>query len=79
MKENMNSEALFQVKNLTVEYHSGDAIIHAVTEQQDINAVLPPAAAVILIVLSIALTLIGGIIPSRKAAHSDPVSALRSE
>ena len=56
-----------------------NAIIHAVTEQQDINAVLPPAAAVILIVLSIALTLIGGIIPSRKAAHSDPVSALRSE
>ena len=31
MKENMNSEALFQVKNLTVEYHSGDAIIHAVS------------------------------------------------
>ena len=56
-----------------------NAIIHAVTEQQDINAVLPPAAAVILIVLSIALTLIGGIIHSRKAAHSDPVSALRSE
>ena len=44
-----------------------------------INAVLPPSAAGILILLSIVLTLIGGIIPSRKAARSDPVTALRSE
>ena len=31
------------------------------------------------ILLSVVLTLIGGIIPSRKAAKSDPVTALRTE
>jgi len=56
-----------------------NAIIHAVTGQYGVNAALPPAAGVLLVLLSIALTLIGGIIPSRKAAHSDPVAALRSE
>ena len=54
-------------------------ILHALTEQERINAILPPFAAGILILLSIVLTLIGGIIPSRKAAKSDPVTALRSE
>lgn len=54
-------------------------ILHLLTGQENVNAILPPAAAGILILLSIALTLIGGIIPSRKAAKSDPVTALRSE
>lgn len=54
-------------------------IIHSVSGQNDINAILPPLGAVILILLSIVLTLIGGIIPSRKAAKSDPVTALRSD
>jgi ABC-type antimicrobial peptide transport system permease subunit len=53
-------------------------ILHSLTGQ-DIRAILPPLAIVILILLSIVLTLIGGIIPSRKAAKSDPVAALRSE
>lgn len=56
-----------------------NAILHALTNQPNINAILPPAAAGILILLSIVLTLIGGIIPSRKAAKSDPVTALRAE
>ena len=56
-----------------------NAIMHSLTGHQEINAILPPAAAGILILLSILLTLIGGIIPSRKAAKSDPVAALRSE
>ncbi len=42
-------------------------------------AKLPPRAAVILVDLSIVLTVIAGIIPSRKASSSDPVEALRSE
>ena len=57
----------------------GNAILHSLTGQENINAILPPLAAFILILLSIVLTLIGGIIPSRKAAKSDPVTALRSE
>ena len=56
-----------------------NAILHSLTGQENINAILPPAAAGILIILSIVLTLIGGIIPSRKAAKSDPVAALRSD
>ena len=52
-------------------------IIHAVNE--DINAVLPFEGGTILVILSVILTLIGGIIPSRAAAKKDPVLALRSE
>lgn len=40
---------------------------------------LPFGAAVILVAISILLTLIAGIIPSRMAAKKDPVIALRSE
>ena len=54
-------------------------VIHIVTNNQNITAVLPFMAGIILIVLSTILTLIGGIIPSRKAAKQDPVLALRSE
>ena len=57
----------------------GNALIHHLAGTNDISAVLPVVPAVILIVLSIVLTLIGGIIPSRKAAKSDPVTALRTE
>ncbi len=42
-------------------------------------AVLSPLAAVILVLISVCLTLISGIIPSRAAAKKDPVVALRSE
>ncbi|MBR2714797.1 MAG: ABC transporter permease, partial [Ruminococcus sp.] len=56
-----------------------NAIIHQLTGIETINAFLPPVAAAILIVLSIILTLIGGLIPSKKAAKKDPVTALRSE
>ena len=54
-------------------------IVHKLADMTGINAVLPVGAAVILVVLSVILTLIGGIIPSRKAAKQDPVLALRSE
>ena len=56
-----------------------NAIIHALSDINDVNAVLPAGAAVILVILSVILTLIGGLIPSRLAAKKDPVIALRSE
>ena len=54
-------------------------IIHKVAGNPDINAVLPMKAAIILAALSVVLTIIGGLIPSRKAAQKDPVIALRTE
>lgn len=42
-------------------------------------AALPPVAAVILVIISVTLTLIAGLIPSRIAAKKDPVEALRTE
>ena len=57
----------------------GNALIHHLAGSQDINAYLPVGGAVILIALSVLLTLLGGLIPSRKAAKSDPVTALRTE
>ena len=54
-------------------------IIYSISNGANVKAALPPVAAIILIVLSIILTLIGGIIPSKKAAKEDPVLALRSE
>lgn len=56
-----------------------NAVIHGVAGSNDINASLPVGSAVVLILLSIFLTLIGGFIPSKKAAKKDPVAALRSE
>lgn len=57
----------------------GNQLIHHFAGNAEVNAHLPFTAAVILIALSIILTMIGGIIPSRKAAKSDPVKALRTE
>ena len=54
-------------------------IIASVAGEVNIRAFLQPAAAAILVALSIVLTLLGGLIPSRKAARQDPVTALRSE
>ena len=40
---------------------------------------LPPVAATILVIISVSLTVIAGLIPSRYASKKDPVVALRSE
>lgn len=56
-----------------------NAIISALTGINNLKAVLPIPAAIILIVISVLLTLISGLIPSRSAAKKDPVVALRSE
>lgn len=57
----------------------GNALIHHLADTNEVSAVLPVVPALILIVLSVVLTLLGGLIPSRKAAKSDPVTALRTE
>ncbi len=57
----------------------GNALIHSLAGTTSINASLPVISAMILIALSVVLTLLGGLIPSRKAAKSDPVAALRAE
>ncbi len=54
-------------------------ILQALTEIENLQAVLPVPAAIILVVISMLLTLIAGIIPSRSAAKKDPVVALRTE
>ena len=56
-----------------------NAIIHNLANTTDVSAVLPVVPALVLILLSILLTLLGGLIPSKKAAKSDPVTALRTE
>ena len=54
-------------------------ILHSLTGIGNLNAYLPIGAAVILVCISMLLTLISGIIPSRSAAKKDPVVALRTE
>jgi putative ABC transport system permease protein len=54
-------------------------ILHEVTGIANLNAILPVPAAIILVAISVVLTLISGIIPSRSAAKKDPVVALRTE
>lgn len=53
-------------------------IIKSLTDL-DIVAMLPLGGGIILVIISMLLTLIAGLIPSRMAAKRDPVVALRSE
>ena len=56
-----------------------NAIIHLLSGNYSINAVLPWVGGVALIVISMVLTLVAGLIPSKIAAKKDPVEALRTE
>ncbi|MBR4430418.1 MAG: ABC transporter ATP-binding protein/permease [Clostridiales bacterium] len=56
-----------------------NALIHKLADSSDVSAILPWSAAIILVILSVILTLIGGLIPSKKASRQDPVTALRTE
>ena len=56
-----------------------NSLIHKLAESNDVSAIMPWAAAIILVLLSVVLTLIGGLIPSKTASRQDPVTALRTE
>ena len=56
-----------------------NAILVYLTGIPNLTAQLPVIVAVILVFISMGLTLISGLIPSRSAAKKDPVAALRTE
>lgn len=88
-----NVSSMFNAETLIIGFTSGvlgilityllcipiNMILHHFTGISTLNAYLPPWVAVILIVISMALTLFSGIIPSSSAAKKDPVVALRAE
>ena len=57
----------------------GNMLIHSIAGTTSVTAVLPPKAALVLIVLANLITILGGLIPARSAAKCNPVTALRSE
>lgn len=57
-----------------------NSILHTLLENASgVNVALPWQAGIILVAISVVITMIGGLLPARKAAHKDPVNALRSE
>ena len=54
-------------------------LVRLLMDAENVRAVLPAPAAVLLVLLSILLTWLGGLIPSMTAAKKDPVAALRTE
>ena len=56
-----------------------NALIHLLSGINNVSAQMPWKAAVVLVIISVVLTLISGLVPSRIASKKDPVEALRSE
>lgn len=54
-------------------------IITELSGLTDLKAQLPLTSSLILIVISILITMLGGLLPAKKAAKKDPVIALRTE
>ena len=85
--------SLFNAETMIVGFSSGllgvivtyvlciplNIILYRLTNIANLKAFLPLSAALFLVVISVLLTLISGIIPSRSAARKDPVVALRTE
>jgi putative ABC transport system permease protein len=88
-----NVSGMFNAETMIVGFASGllgvvvtyllcipiNLILQALTGIASLQAVLPIGAAIVLILISMALTLLSGLIPSRSAAKKDPVIALRTE
>ena len=64
--------------NMTERYAIGNEKIKAVVNISNVSR-LPLGGAIALIIISVLLTIIAGLIPSRYAAKRDPVEALRTE
>ena len=56
-----------------------NALLETLLGSGSMTAQLPAQSAVILIVISMVITVIGGLMPAKKAAKMDPVIALRTE
>ena len=54
-------------------------VLHHLTGINELSAVLPAGAGVILVLISMFLTFIAGLVPSGLAAKKNPVEALRTE
>ena len=90
-KQNVSS--MFNAETVLIGFFSGlvgigatcllclpiNLILKLLTGLNNLRAILPIEVALLLILISVVLTLIAGIIPSRSAAKKDPVVALRTE
>ena len=56
-----------------------NAILSSLLDVEGLRVTLPVSSAVSLIILSMIITVIGGLMPAKSAAKKDPVVALRSE
>ena len=56
-----------------------NSIIEKLSGLAELEAQLPLASSIVLIAISILITIIGGLLPAKKAAKKDPVIALRTE
>lgn len=56
-----------------------NAILKQLIESTSVTVYLPAKAGAVLVLISVVITMIGGMIPARKAAKKDPVIALRTE
>ena len=56
-----------------------NAIVHHLTDIPNLSAVMPVYGGIGLVFISMLLTYIAGLIPSRFASRRDPVEALRTE
>lgn len=56
-----------------------NSIIEKISGLTELEAQLPLTSSIVLIAISILITIIGGLLPAKKAAKKDPVIALRTE
>lgn len=56
-----------------------NSILQNLIQSKGLTIAIPAMSAIFLVVLSMAITLLGGLLPAKKAAKKDPVIALRTE